>query len=292
MLNEKIRELRKQNNLTQEELAEKLNVSRQAITKWETGAGIPDIGNIEAIARLFGISIDALLSDNVPEEHDNVSRSEFDIFERGDFDLDIGCAARFSITAGDTEKAVIEIRTDLADKAYRLAKVKLENGKRIDIAVIQIQLDKKYVSVETNKTLSRQDARDHIFINAVLPKDLTGNVEISGDIGTLEIRDIPASVHMEFDGKATQARIMNSEGHIELTSKTDMDIYTDGACSQLDINQTNAVSTLHISKDAKANIYNDGRSCSLVFDGFESDTDAENRIELNGRKTELTVKGE
>ena len=57
MLNDKIRTLRKAIGLTQEELAEKLNVSRQAITKWETGAGTPDIDNINAIAKLFGVTI-------------------------------------------------------------------------------------------------------------------------------------------------------------------------------------------------------------------------------------------
>ena len=87
MLNEKIKNLRKQNNLTQEELADKLCVSRQAITKWETGAGVPDIANIEAIAKLFGITFDELLSENPSIAHDNVSRTEFDIFKKNDFEI-------------------------------------------------------------------------------------------------------------------------------------------------------------------------------------------------------------
>ncbi len=42
---ERIKSLRKQAGLSQEQLTETLNVSRQAITKWETGAGLPDVGN-------------------------------------------------------------------------------------------------------------------------------------------------------------------------------------------------------------------------------------------------------
>lgn len=58
----KLKAIRKQSGMSQEQLAKKLNVSRQAITKWETEAGIPDIENIMAISALFDISIDELLS--------------------------------------------------------------------------------------------------------------------------------------------------------------------------------------------------------------------------------------
>ena len=59
---EKLQELRKQRGLTQEELAERLYVSRTAISKWESGRGYPNIDSLKAIARFFGITIDELLS--------------------------------------------------------------------------------------------------------------------------------------------------------------------------------------------------------------------------------------
>lgn len=62
-IGEKIKECRKKASLSQEELSEKLCVSRQAITKWESDRGIPDIKNIQNISKLFGISIDYLLDD-------------------------------------------------------------------------------------------------------------------------------------------------------------------------------------------------------------------------------------
>ena len=60
--NEKIQELRKQKGLTQEELAEKLYVSRTAISKWESGRGYPNIESLKAIAKFFSVTVDELLS--------------------------------------------------------------------------------------------------------------------------------------------------------------------------------------------------------------------------------------
>lgn len=63
-LGEKIREQRKKAGLSQEQLAEKLNVSRQAITKWETDNGIPDISNLIAISDEFNLSLDELIKED------------------------------------------------------------------------------------------------------------------------------------------------------------------------------------------------------------------------------------
>ena len=60
--NEKLQELRKQNHLTQEELADALFVSRTAISKWESGRGYPNIDSLKAIAKYFSVSLDELLS--------------------------------------------------------------------------------------------------------------------------------------------------------------------------------------------------------------------------------------
>ena len=58
---EKLSSLRKQANLTQSDLADKLNVSRQAITKWENDTGLPDLGNIKKLASIFNVTVDELL---------------------------------------------------------------------------------------------------------------------------------------------------------------------------------------------------------------------------------------
>ena len=59
---EKLQELRKQKGLTQEELGEKLYVSRTAVSKWESGRGYPNIESLKAIAKFFSVTVDELLS--------------------------------------------------------------------------------------------------------------------------------------------------------------------------------------------------------------------------------------
>lgn len=63
-LSDKIKTHRQRIGLSQEQLAEKLCVSRQAVTKWETSLGTPDIQNLQNLASIFGCSVDSLLSDN------------------------------------------------------------------------------------------------------------------------------------------------------------------------------------------------------------------------------------
>lgn len=75
-----IKELREKNNLTQSELAGKLNVSDKTVSKWETAKGYPDISLLEPIAGVFGISVTELLSGNAITNMNvsaNMLRSKF-----------------------------------------------------------------------------------------------------------------------------------------------------------------------------------------------------------------------
>lgn len=63
IFSEKLQTIRKSKGMTQEELAERLEVSRQAVTKWESGQSYPDIMNLILISRLFHITVDYLVKD-------------------------------------------------------------------------------------------------------------------------------------------------------------------------------------------------------------------------------------
>jgi len=65
--NNKLYELRKQKGFSQEELANRLNVSRQTVSKWEVGDSTPDMEKLVAISDLFGISLDELVMNKAPE---------------------------------------------------------------------------------------------------------------------------------------------------------------------------------------------------------------------------------
>jgi len=86
----KISELRKEKNMTQMELADKMNISFQAVSKWERGNSMPDISKLPELAEILGVSVDELLgtkselleniiNDRVEEylEKNTVSKNEF-----------------------------------------------------------------------------------------------------------------------------------------------------------------------------------------------------------------------
>ena len=77
--NNKLYELRKQKGFSQEELANRLNVSRQTVSKWEVGESTPDMEKLAAISMLFEVSLDELVLDKVPEQSvtsEQIVRSE------------------------------------------------------------------------------------------------------------------------------------------------------------------------------------------------------------------------
>ena len=78
ILADKIIELRKKNGLSQEELAEKLNVSRQSISKWEGAQSIPDMNKILKLSDLFSVSTDYLLKDEIEEMETQVPIEDHD----------------------------------------------------------------------------------------------------------------------------------------------------------------------------------------------------------------------
>ncbi len=76
ILADKIIQLRKKNGWSQEELAEQMNVSRQAVCKWEGAQSIPDINKLIQLSKLFNVSLDYLLKDEVEEFEYNTFSSE------------------------------------------------------------------------------------------------------------------------------------------------------------------------------------------------------------------------
>lgn len=62
-LGNKLKEIRNRFGYSQEDLASLINVSRQAITKWENDSGIPDISNLQELSKVFGVTVDSLLND-------------------------------------------------------------------------------------------------------------------------------------------------------------------------------------------------------------------------------------
>lgn len=81
-LGEKIKESRKQCGLSQEQLAEKMSVSRSAVAKWETDKGMPDVDNLKALSQLLSVSVDYLLDDGEAID-ELVMREPYNLSEYG-----------------------------------------------------------------------------------------------------------------------------------------------------------------------------------------------------------------
>ena len=84
-LHEKIYILRKKNGLSQEALAENLGVSRQSVSKWETGEATPEVNKLLSLSKLFGVTTDYLLNDELEEE--NVSETAKNEMPSSDFEV-------------------------------------------------------------------------------------------------------------------------------------------------------------------------------------------------------------
>ena len=95
-LSEKIQLLRKQHNISQEQLAEQLKVTRQAISKWELGENIPDIINIVRLSEIFNVSTDYLLKSSPAEAADS-EVEVLDTWLNDDEDKRSGYFAKFDI---------------------------------------------------------------------------------------------------------------------------------------------------------------------------------------------------
>lgn len=137
---EKLKSLRRQLGMSQEKLAEKLGVSRQAITKWETDGGIPDIENIMAISGLFNISIDELLSNEKGVKNQTDFRfesvMEYDIDEAKRYDMKFGGANTLVISGYDGEKIRVRMASNTLSTLQSDFKIKIDDiRRRIDVDV-------------------------------------------------------------------------------------------------------------------------------------------------------------
>ena len=80
-IGKRISDLRKQYSYSQEYVADKVNVSRQAVSKWERGESLPDVTVLKQIADLFHVTVDSLLSDDQPQPAPAVRHNRQRIFQ-------------------------------------------------------------------------------------------------------------------------------------------------------------------------------------------------------------------
>lgn len=284
---EKLKEIRKKEGLSQEQLAEKIGVSRQAITKWETGKGLPDVDNMVILAEIFKTTLDELLRGTaaMAEQKPSVYISEtvYDIDCEKHFDINIGAAASITLMSGTDEKLYVRLSSENIENLDETFKVKLDDVKnRLDVNCLN-----------KNK-MSRYEAEESLNVTIVLPNKYADHCEVEASVKLLEIKDLHLR-RLEYDGDAQRIIISNSSGSFEFTSKTDYDITADKITGRLDVNQWKAKSIVHIPEQNMTRVINKGRKCSVYYakDGNrierEKSAEGENEICISGIFSELTV---
>ena len=286
-LSDKLRMLRKDAGLSQERLAEKLNVSRQAVTKWESGAGLPDIDNIVAISQLFGISTDDLLSVagkiSCSDAYRYKSVTEYDIGESKHYDIDLADASRVSVCGYDGEKIRVVLLSDMIPDIERLLKVRIDDIRnRIDIVI------------NKNEGITRVQCRENLVIQVLIPTGYGGQLELKADAREMELSDITCG-DVELGGRIDSVNILDVTGHVELDLDTDARVELSGFSGKLDINQHGGVSRLIIPAGFVFELKKKGIDTNVFFkeDGQSADRfdvkGSKNIIEFNGIRSELSI---
>ena len=273
LFNEKLKMLRKESNLTQEELAEKLNVSRQAITKWESGEGIPDIENLKQISILFNITIDELIKEDKTVEIETKKRytylEELEIDHTKHFDINICKINELNIISNEEEKIKIELLSDKEDLK--------ENFK--------IKFDDLYN--RTDIVVKEKKSFDDVIINIYLPQKYIDEIELNSKTKTLNISNLELN-KLEYDGELKYLNVCNSKGRIILnTTKCDIEASYDKLEGVLEVNTINSTARVFLPKYSEYKTILKGTKNEFI--DTKETQDSKNIIELNGAGSKLIV---
>lgn len=284
---EQIKHYRKQAGLSQEKMAEKIGVSRQAITKWENGTGTPDIANLMAIADLFQISVDELLSNEKSEkkqaEYIYESRTEYDIDHKKDYDINLGGAHTVELKSYEGEKIVVTLLSNVIKNIASDYKIKIDDNKN------GIDIDMNRLNGATEAM-----AKDGLVIRILFPAMYIGKIEVSVNAKKISVIDIDNEI-IEISGKINELTLQGNKSEIEIDSNLDMLVNLVSHEGAVEINQISATSRLTIPTDYAFRATKKGIATSIYYekqgkkvDDF-SDAEADNYIELNGMKSELVI---
>ena len=283
---ERLKELRAAAGLSQEKLAERLGVSRQVITKWETDRGTPDMENLMALAHTFDLSLDELVSGSGHKPHaDHLydSATEYDIGDSKRFDIKLGRARSIEVAGYEGEKIRIRLASDMIETLQSDFKIKVDD--------IRGRLD---VELTRKRGVAEATARDGLDVIVQLPQKYVSHVELKAAAGELIVRDLECE-DLEFGGKVEEVLIDGFSGSLDLNCNLDMKIDCRSIKGALDINQMSAISRVTVPADMAVAVRSRGIGNSVYFErGGERTEDfsnpgAETSIDLNGIKSELFV---
>lgn len=284
---EKLKTIRKKAGMSQEKLAEKIGVSRQAITKWETDSGIPDIDNMMALSSLFNISLDELLSNEKTEKKQTdylyESVTEYDIDNLKRYDMNLGGANTFVLSGYDGEKIRVRLASNTLSAIQSDFKVKIDDNKN------HIDID-----ISRKNGMTEADAKEQVMIFVLLPNKYIDRIEATINAGKIEVKDLSCE-SLELETKTNNVVLDGFVGTLEVNCNLDMNIVCNSLSGSVEINQISATSRICVPENAEFFAVKKGIGTSILYekDGRKTDSfsveGAENVIELNGMKSELVI---
>ncbi len=273
-LGETIKYYRSQLNMSQTELGDKIGVSRQAVTKWETDTGIPDINNIQSLAKVFHISIDTLLSHHIDTPY--VSKIEYDLDTPKDFDINLGTLGDVSIEGYEGEKLLIQLSSSSYSDLQKDFKMKFDDNKeKLDIDL----MTKEYVT---------KIQRREVNLSIMLPVHYIHELECNVLPSSMSMSHVTAD-SIELDIKTSTLDLKDIHGHIEIDCNIDMIINIDTIDGKLDLNAVRCSSQLNITSPSHFKTVSKGIKTKIIYEK-DVDEESDNQIELNGIMSELIIK--
>lgn len=273
-LGEIIKYYRSQLNMSQTELGDKIGVSRQAVTKWETDTGIPDINNIQSLAKVFHISIDTLLSHHIDTPY--VSKIEYDLDTLKDFDINLGTLGDVSIEGYEGEKLLIQLSSSSYSDLQKDFKIKFDDNKeKLDIDL----MTKEYVT---------KIQRREVNLSIMLPVHYIHELECNVLPSSMSMSHVTAD-SIELDIKTSTLDLKDIHGHIEIDCNIDMIINIDTIDGKLDLNAVRCSSQLNITSPSHFKTVSKGIKTKIIYEK-DTDEESDNQIELNGIMSELMIK--
>lgn len=279
----KLKDLRRQSGLSQEQLANRVGVSRQAISKWESGAGRPELENLVALADVFAVSVDALLGIAIDQaggagEYRYESVTNYDIGQAKHFDIDCGSLYACTVRGYDGEQLRVRVVSNTVATLARHFKVSIDDRpKRLDVVV------------NRGPGISETLAKDDVSVVLSVPLRYVTTMECAAKAYEVEVHGLDCA-GVELDVRTQRLTLDDVHAHVEVNCNLDMDIACLSLDGRVDVNQLSATSRITVPKDRPLAVRTRGlRARTIVGAGVHVDEDSPNVVELNGVASELII---
>lgn len=297
--NEKLKEIRKQNNLSQEDLANHLHVSRQAITKWETAQGLPDMENLRNISNFFHISLDELLQEEATdtsyqiiqeENYKYQTAYEYEVDGIKDIDINVSPIYSLKILPNEKENIILKLGSNTISELDGFYKIKEKESKN----KFKLSVHKNSINIGIINITTINENHKDISASIYLPQKYLKNAKINSIAKKLDIKSLTFN-KLDIAEIIDSITIEDCKGNIELnTVLSDYEITYNRFDGNLKINSISSTIKLNIPKNSNYQIKRDEFTSSIKYQVLnnqliKNDEEKKTSIEITGIDCKLVL---